>query len=147
MSKTKVPVERRKYKRFRVHSGAFVILSPPDTCKGQITDIGMDGLAFECVGSEEPSSRPNKLEIFVTNTAFCLKELPCQIIYDLTIYQSPFSSLNKKRYGVQFGKLTPKQTSQLAHFIEHHTIGAVVQEPSPDSIVKELGQLGTSINK
>jgi len=138
MVKTKVRVERRKHKRFQVHSGAFVILSPSDTCMGQIIDIGMDGLAFECIGSEEPSSRPNKLEIFVTNSAFCLKELPCQIVYDLTTYQSPLSPLNKKRYGVQFGKLTPHQKAQLADFIEHHTIGAVVQEPSPDSIVKEL---------
>jgi len=93
---------------------------------GQIIDIGMDGLAFECLGSEEPLSRPNKLEIFVTDSAFCLKELPCQIIYNLPTHQSPLSSLNKKRYGVQFGKLTPHQTSQLAHFIEHHTTGEVV---------------------
>ncbi len=123
MSKTKVPVEQRKYRRFRVHSGAFVTLRPSDTCVGQIIDIGMDGLAFECLGSEEPLSRPNKLEIFVTDSAFCLKELPCQIIYDLTTYQSDLSSLDKKRYGVEFGELTPKQTSQLADFIEHHTIG------------------------
>ena len=121
LTSAKVNVERRKHKRFRVHSGAFVILSPSDTCMGRITDIGMDGLAFKCVGSEKPSSRPNKLEIFVTDTAFCLKELPCQIVYDLTI-QSPFSSLNKKRYGVHFGKLTPHQKAQLAYFIEHHTI-------------------------
>jgi len=124
MSKTKVPVEQRKYRRFRVHSGAFVTLSPSDTCVGQIIDIGMDGLAFEYVDGEEPPSRPNELEIFVTGSNFHLKGLPCQSIYDLTIYKNPLSAWSKQRCGVQFGKLTPHQKAQLAYFIEHHTIGS-----------------------
>jgi len=121
----KVPVERRKYRRFRVHRGAIVMLSPSDTCMGQIIDIGMDGLAFECVSSQEPLSRPNKLEIFVTGSAFFLKGLPCQIIYDLTTYQSALSSLTKKRYGVEFGSLTSDQRLQINNFIENHTVDEV----------------------
>jgi len=121
----KVPVERRKSKRFRVHRGAIVMLSPSDTCMGQIIDIGMDGLAFECVSSEEPLSRPNRLEIFVNSSTFSLKGLPCQIVYDLTTYQSALSSCNKKRYGVKFGSLTSDQRLQIKHFIENHTVDEV----------------------
>jgi len=119
-----VRVERRKDKRFQVHSGAFVILRPSDTCVGRIIDIGLDGLAFEYIDGEKPPGRPDELEIFVTDSVFRLKNLPCQSIYDLTIYESPLSSLNKKRCGVQFGKLTSHQKAQLAYFIEHHTTGA-----------------------
>jgi hypothetical protein len=122
---TNVRVERRKNKRFQVHSGAFVILRPSDTCVGRIIDIGIDGLAFEYVDGEKPPGRPDELEIFVSNSVFRLKNLPCQSIYDLTIYESPLSSLNKKRCGVQFGKLTSRQKAKLSYFIEHHTAGAV----------------------
>ncbi len=123
MAKTKVRVEQRKHKRFQVHSGAFVSLRPSHTYVGRIIDIGMDGLAFEYVDGEEPPSRPNELEIFVTDSNFHLKGLPCQSIYDLTLYKSPLSAWSKQRCGVQFGELTPDQKAQLAYFIEHHTKG------------------------
>ncbi len=123
MAKTKVRVERRKYKRFQVHSGAYASLRPSVTYVGRIIDIGLDGLAFEYVDGEEPSGRPNELEIFVTDSDLHLKGLPCQKIYNLTIYESPFSALSRQRCGVQFGKLTLHQKAQLAYFIEHHAIG------------------------
>ena len=57
---------------------------------------------------------PENLELGVS------KNLVCRLF---TEEESPLTSGNKKRCGVEFGELTPKQTSQLADFIEHHTIG------------------------
>ncbi|UCD86737.1 MAG: PilZ domain-containing protein [Desulfobacterales bacterium] len=121
MASTKVRIERRKHKRFRVNSSAFVMLTPPDTCMGRIIDIGADGLAFEYVDGEDTPSRPNELEIIVTDSAFRLNHIPCEIIYDLTIYENPVASSNKKRFGVQFGKLTDYQRDQIQYFIRNHT--------------------------
>ncbi len=125
MSKTKVIVERRKDRRFLAHDGVFVTLKPSDTHMGRVIDINMYGLAFEYVNGEDSPVHPNELEIFVSDSAFRLNKVPCQIIYELTVYESPLSSGNKKRCGVEFGELTPKQTSQLSDFIEHHTTGEV----------------------
>ncbi|UCG81250.1 MAG: PilZ domain-containing protein [Desulfobacterales bacterium] len=124
MLSKKLQVERRKHKRFRVQDGAFVMLRPSHSHMGRIVDISMSGLAFECFGEEEPATRPKELEIFVTDSSFRLN-MPCQLVYGLPTYESPLTSYKKKRCGVQFGDLTEYQTSLLADFIEHHTLGEV----------------------
>jgi hypothetical protein len=91
---------------------------------GRIIDIGMGGLAFECFGEEESANHPKELEIFVTDSAFRLN-MPCQLVYELPTHESPLTSCQKKRCGVQFGKLTEYQTSLLSRFIERHTIDEV----------------------
>jgi hypothetical protein len=97
------------------------MLKPSDTYMGRIIDIGEDGLAFECLGAEDRPSRPNELEIVVTESAFRLNHIPCEIIYDLTIYENPVTSSSKRRFGVQFGKLTDYQRDQIECFIKNHT--------------------------
>jgi hypothetical protein len=84
----------------------------------------MGGLTFECFGDKEPVGCPKKLEIFVTDSSFRLN-MPCQLVYDLPTYQSPLTSCNKKRFGVQFGELTGYQASLLSRFIERHAAGEV----------------------
>ena len=51
----KKAVEQRKNGRLQVSRDAFVALGPDDVRVGQIIDISMDGLAFRCFGSQEPS--------------------------------------------------------------------------------------------
>ena len=124
MTNRKERFERRRRKRFLVHNGAFVILKPSNTHMGRLVDINMYGLALEYINVDEPVIKPVELEIFVANNPFRMN-LSCETIYDLTIYESPLSSWNKKRCGVEFGELTPDQTSQLKYFMEHHTTGEV----------------------
>jgi hypothetical protein len=124
MTHTKVRSEDRKHKRFRAREGVFVMLKPSNTHMGRLVDINMSGLALEYIDIDEPVIKPVELEIFVANSPFRMN-LSCETIYDLTIYESPLSSWNKKRCGVEFGELTPDQTSQLEYFIDHHTTGEV----------------------
>lgn len=126
--KTKEVDERRKHKRFQVQNGAFAVFTafswPHSTQKlGQIIDIGMGGLAFSYIASEEPSNGSLELSIFLAENRFHLRNIPFETISDVETNEVPFSSITMKRSGVQFGELTPNQISQLKYFISNHTIG------------------------
>ena len=119
--------ERRKHKRFRVKNGTFAVLSaislPHSTQKvGQITDISMGGLAFSYIASEEPSNGSVQLSIFLGGNRFDLREIPFETIWDIETQEVRFRALTMRRSGVQFGKLTPHQISQLKYFIQNYTI-------------------------
>jgi len=126
MTKGKKLVEQRQHKRFRVRDDAVVIFKSPDVGMGRIIDISMDGLTFDYVTSQVLPIKATKLDICLTGTSFCLYDLPCRSIWELSIYKKPPTSLlHRKQCGVQFGGLTDIQKSQLEDFIQNHTTGTV----------------------
>ena len=123
-------MERREHKRFEVRSGAFAVLSTPESRftkrVGQIIDISMGGLAFCYIATEEPSNGESELKIITTNNGFHLDRLPSRTVSDFeTPDESPFTSISMRRSGLQFGRLTEEQISMLEHFILQHTVGEV----------------------
>jgi hypothetical protein len=124
MTNTKEQVERRKHKRFQAWNGAFVALGPFSLKLGQIVNMSMGGLAFRYIGSSEPSRMKTESKIFIDN-AFCLDNVPLETVSDFEAKQSSFASLVMRQSGVQFGKLTPDQRSELKYFIHNHTAGAM----------------------
>ena len=134
--------ERRKHRRFQVENGAFAVLGglswAHSTQKlGQINDIGMGGLAFSYIASEEVSDDSVELNIFLAENRFHLRKIPFKTIWDVETEKVPFSSITTRRSGVRFGELTPNQISHLKHFIRNHTL-PLKQPPSlsvePDPI-------------
>ena len=101
----------------------ILVVSPP----GQIVDVSRGGLAFQYVaGEEEGSNGSFELVILVANNNFHSDKVPFETISDFEIANEvPFSSITMRRRGVQFGKLTDKQISQLDYFIRNHAIGEV----------------------
>ena len=117
-------VERRKYKRFRVQDGAFVMFGPDSAKVGQIIDMSMGGLAFRYISSKEQSNRLFELDIFLTDRSFYLEKVPVKTISNLKIAnESPSVSTTTRRHGVQFENLTDNQISELRYFLWNHTIG------------------------
>ena len=125
MLNAKVQPDRRQYKRFRVQDGAFVIIRPSDTGVGRLKDISMGGLRFEYMSWHATPIEAANLDIGVTGTTFGLYNVPCQTIWEETIYKEPEASLYWKRCGVEFGELTQAQIFQLEHFIQNYTEGEV----------------------
>ena len=123
MTDTKQQVERRKQKRFSVSNGAFVALRPDYLKVGQVTNIGMDGLAFTYLMDDGKPDRSFELDIFLADQAFYLQGVPFRTISDFRIEGSPFSSVRTRQMHVQFRDLTPDQKAHLEYFIENHTIG------------------------
>jgi hypothetical protein len=122
---TKTTIERRKHKRYSVSEGAFVALRPPDSGVGRLIDISMSGLTFDYVTMQPPSAKATELNVFVTNSAFSLREIPIRSVWDLTTYDIPTTPLHKRRCGVEFGDLTSDQRLQIEHFIENYTVAEV----------------------
>jgi len=117
-------VERRKYKRFRVQDGAFVMFGPHSAKVGQIIDMSMGGLAFGYISSEEQSNRSFELDVFLTDHSFYLEKVPVKTISNLKIAnESPSVSTTTRRHGVQFEDLTHNQISELRYFLWNHTMG------------------------
>ena len=114
--------EQRKDKRFQVPKDAFAALGPDYIKVGQIINISMGGLAFRYLGSEEPSNAL-ELDIFLARRAFYLYKLPCETVWDFVTDEKPFSSINMKRCGLQFGQLTQSQISELQYFIQDYAVG------------------------
>jgi hypothetical protein len=129
IAKRKEIVERRKHKRFQVQDSAFVVLRAPgphSTKVGQIVDMSRQGLAFRYIASEERSGGSIELEILLGDHSFYLNKIPFITISDCEVANEiPFSCIQMKRTGVQFGDLAPNQLSQIEYFIRNHTTGEV----------------------
>ena len=114
--------ERRQYKRFQAKSGAFALSKASVNTLGQIVDISQGGLAFEYMARGEATNGTAEVDVLFAERFFYLQGLPCKVISDSEItLQNPFSSIRMRRLSVEFMELTPKQRSELKHFIEHHT--------------------------
>jgi hypothetical protein len=127
MASSQELVEQRKHKRLRVRGDWIVILRPADTGVGRVIDISWGGVRLECVSWHTPPIEAAKLDIWLTDYALTLCDVPCRSIWDEIIhdYGKPLASVYWKRYGAKFGELTQAQISTLAYFIENHTIGEV----------------------
>ena len=112
--------DQEKHKRFLVPKDSFVALGPHYKKVGRIIDIGMDGLRFRYLASEELSDKSFEVDMFLSNTDFYLERVPCEMISEAKIPRSPFGSLSIRKCSVQFGELTPNQMSQLEYFIQNH---------------------------
>ena len=95
---------------------------PYDAKVGQIIDVSTGGLAFRYVGTKEPSN--GELSIFLAERDFYVGQIPFRTISDFEIAgKTPSTSVALRRSGVQFGKLSDHQTSQLEHFLNGLTLG------------------------
>jgi len=109
-------VERRERKRFKIKGGVFSILKGPYPVLGEITDASGSGLAFKYQGDEKLWKESSELEILVLNDSSKIKRLPVRGVWDSK------TTSNMRKRGVQFGKLTYGQRSQLRLFIRNYSL-------------------------
>ena len=122
MNINKKPADRRKHKRFMVREGAFAVMKPGYKNLGQIKNISKGGLAYRHIADKGPESGLYKLDIFLSNKDFYLKNVPYKTV---TIFNEasefPYSSVMMKQHGIQFGNLDQEQEQMLDYFIRNHT--------------------------
>jgi len=111
-------VEQRKHNRFQVKSPSFAVLRPNANKLGQIIDISRGGLAFRYDANKAQGNRASQLAILADNS-FCLDEVPIKTISDFELDSADIFK-TMRRCGVQFGKLTPDQTSHVEFFIRNY---------------------------
>lgn len=111
--------DNRRHKRFRVREGALAFLG---SIPGTIFDISQGGMCVNYVVFENDPDQELKLDIFFSEGDFYLPDIPCRIVSD-TDYPSiaPFSAVQVKRLGIQFGELSSEQEAGLQNFLLHNT--------------------------
>ena len=115
-------VERRKYKRFLVQEGAYALLKNTSSKLGQIKNISRGGFAFSYIVDEGQMNELFKVDIFITETGYYLKDVPSKKISDFHIENKlPFSTFSIRQAGIQFCELNENQLSQLDNFIRDYT--------------------------
>jgi hypothetical protein len=121
--------EPREYVRFLAKNNAYISLGRGFTRVGTIKDVSLGGVAFEYVIIEDLDQKhTQQLDIFVSGNGFNLSNVPCTIVYDISLgtlnSNYTFSTLIiSKRCGVKFCEVTEEQTVQLKFFLENHTTG------------------------
>ncbi len=79
---------------------------------------------LQSVVLEDEPADTMKLDIFVGNDNFYLQDIPVHLV-TRSLRQStvPFSVVQVRCFGFQFGELTEQQKSRLDYFIARNTIG------------------------
>ena len=115
-------VERRKYKRFLVQEGAYALLKNNSSKLGQIKNISRGGFAFSYIVDGEQMNESFKVDIFITDIGYCLKDVPSKKISEFQLDNKlPFSTFSIRQAGIQFNELNQSQLSQLDNFIRDYT--------------------------
>jgi hypothetical protein len=117
-------VERREHKRFLVQEGAYALLKNSSSKLGQIKNISRGGLAFSYIVDGEQMHESFKVDIFMSNIGYCLRDVPSKKISDFHIdNRLPFSTFSIRQAGIQFNELNYSQLSQLDNFMRDYTTG------------------------
>jgi len=112
----------RKYKRLRAQNGAFVDLRISPIKVGKIVDISRGGLAFRYLDVGEGLKELFELDMYCRLNDFRMEKVPVKTIWDReTRGELSFSARTRLR-GVQFGKLTQNQFSELERFLLLNTV-------------------------
>jgi len=99
-------VERREHKRFLVQEGAYALLKNNSSKLGLIKNISRGGLAFSYIADGEQMHESFKVDIFMSNIGYCLRDVPSKKISDFHIDNKlPFSTFAIRQVGIQFNEL------------------------------------------
>lgn len=115
--------ERRQFERYSVVDDAYAALGSNYDRVGKITDISIGGLAFDYTSGELKSNAVNRLDIFLAANHFNLHNLPCKVVYDITLQVPKVKSkfidqLTTRRCGVKFGQLSTSIKRKLQALID-----------------------------
>jgi hypothetical protein len=123
--------DRRKQKRHRAQASAFVDIRIGRIKVGKIVDINRGGLAFRYVADRERLRGDFELDMYFRDNDFRVEYVPVKTIWDQGSPSELSFSARTRLRGVQFGKLTPTQFSELERFL---LLNRLTQEERPTTI-------------
>ncbi len=124
-------IERRRQSRYLVKDDVMASVHNGERIVGKARDVSIGGLSFEHLeltdeGKAYQESAGWRLYLLIND--FRLYEVPCRVVYDISLSPSTessiSSSLQTKRCGVQFQTLSDNQKILLESFLEEHTTRA-----------------------
>ncbi len=115
-------VERRKDKRFKAETGAFVISRADASARGELLDVSMTGLSFKYDKRAGSIDGVDEVTISTADKQFVVDGISCKTVSDIeTNGDTDPTPAARRRRGMKFEDLTRYQRDQLGCFIENHT--------------------------
>lgn len=109
----------RRRRRYRVKSGAYVILSN-SSGKYQIDDIGYGGLSFHCVDNGLKSKESTQQIKIVTENQDQALVLGGRIVAESETGELIFEKKRIKRRSIQFDRMSTQHKKDLENFIRNN---------------------------
>jgi len=138
MGGKKPAMSRRKWKRFRMTSGAAVMLHKPSLIGfgktsyielGPVIDISMGGLAVKYINSKKRQTDCFELSLSVANDGIKIEGMPFEVVADFKVAELPDGREVRKRC-VEFEKLDSYKSFQLETFIKNNTTTIITERRS-----------------
>jgi hypothetical protein len=124
---------RRKWKRYKIKSGAIVLLYKPRLLNigkpklielGPLIDISMGGLAAQYVENKSRQQLSETISISIPSFGVILADLQCRVVLEKVVATLPNGKQICNRC-VEFVNLTSVQNLQLESFIRKHTFHTI----------------------
>ena len=101
--------------------GAFAFIN---NTPFSIRNISEGGMQLQSVVFDDSPPDEMLLDIFLKKDNFYLQNIPVRLVrFQKNNAASPFSSVQVKCFGLQFGELTEQQKTRLDYFIAHSATG------------------------
>ncbi|RJR35109.1 MAG: hypothetical protein C4576_25470 [Desulfobacteraceae bacterium] len=113
-------LERRRKRRFPAKDGCLVTIQSDPVKPWQILDISEEGLSFRYIGGAEELKPLSQLDILTCDTTLCIERVPFKLVSDRTMVDPAPKRFQMNRCSVQFGSLTPEQTTGLTSFLRDY---------------------------
>jgi len=106
--------DQRRYRRYAIKGDVFIGTKPLFHTVGSLKDFSEGGAGFEYVASNgNPPSRTLEVDI-LCGKHLRLSRLPCRIAYDITVDRPSSGSIETRRCGLEFGRLSDHQAALLS---------------------------------
>jgi len=115
---------RRKFPRFKVDTGLFVIHSD----FGGVQEVGIGGLVFHYLEKDRESETFPATGVLFSQDDDYLVELPFKTISDISIQNSFISRFNLRKRTIIFGELESEQLDQLETLILNNVVIPIQEE-------------------
>lgn len=115
---------RRKFPRFKVDTGLFVIHSD----FGKVQEVGIGGLVFHYLEKDRESETFPATGVLFSQDDDYLVELPFKTISDISIQNSFISRFNLRKRTIIFGELESEQLDQLETLILNNVVIPIQEE-------------------
>lgn len=113
-------IEQRKYIRFFTKKKTYAALRSGFDKVGRVLDISINGLAFSYILEEPIRVEPFQVDIFQSENGLYLSNIPCRVVYDIANTNQRYdSTIQPRRCGLCFGRLTEKQEDKLMKFLKN----------------------------
>lgn len=122
MADLRETVDRRRNKRFTPKETSFAVIDSAKSLIGQINNISKGGVLFQYVDEMKRISDVTTVDLFMTNSNFCLRNLKVKTISDNeAVNIQAYGAVPLRQHRAEFKELSYMQDLLMDYFLLKYT--------------------------